>query len=109
DEVAHRVARKVRANIARQRQRESSLSQLLSPNSEEPGESDPSAPDSLTVLARQELQEILEEEVGRLPEKYRAPLLLCYWEGKTHEEAAVALGTPRGSMGKRLAWAWNRL
>jgi RNA polymerase sigma factor (sigma-70 family) len=30
----------------------------------------------------------LHAEIGRLPEKYREPLVLCYFEGLTHEQAA---------------------
>ncbi len=37
-----------------------------------------------------------------LPEKYRAPVVLCYLEGRTHEEAARQLGWPAGSMSRRL-------
>lgn len=51
---------------------------------------------------RQELRALLEAELERMPEKYRSPLVLCYFEGKTHEEAARQLGWPRGSMAKRL-------
>jgi RNA polymerase sigma factor (sigma-70 family) len=46
---------------------------------------------------------LLHEELNRLPEKYRAPLILCYLEGKTHETAARELGCPSGSMSHRLA------
>src|SRR5207245_8654546 len=53
--------------------------------------------------AWRELGRILEEEVHALPEKYRLPLLLCYWESKSHEEAARQLGWPAGTVKTRLA------
>jgi len=43
-----------------------------------------------------ELRAVLDEEVGRLPEKYRLPVVLCYLEGLTNEQAADRLGCPRG-------------
>ncbi len=51
----------------------------------------------------------LHEEVGRLPEKYRVPVLLCYFEGRTHEEAARHLGCPLGTVKGRLARARDLL
>jgi len=50
-----------------------------------------------------EVRGLLDGELGALPEKYRAPLVLCYLQGKTHEQAARELGWPAGSMAKRLA------
>lgn len=52
--------------------------------------------------ARWEFREVLDVELGRLPEKYRAPLVLCHLQGMTHEAAADALGWSAGSMAKRL-------
>jgi RNA polymerase sigma factor (sigma-70 family) len=49
-----------------------------------------------------ELRTLVHEELARLAEKYRSPLVLCYLEGKTHAEAAQELGWPRGSMARRL-------
>src|SRR5262249_13062243 len=49
-----------------------------------------------------ELRLVLHEELSRLPEKYRAPLLLCYWEGKTQEDAAAQLGWSKGTLKERV-------
>jgi RNA polymerase sigma factor (sigma-70 family) len=53
--------------------------------------------------------EVVHQEVGRLPEKYRSPVVLCYLEGLTHEEAAARLGWPVGTVRSRLSWARNTL
>jgi RNA polymerase sigma factor (sigma-70 family) len=49
-----------------------------------------------------ELKEILEDEVDRLAPKYRAPVVLCYLEGKPNREAAHLLGLPVGTLAARL-------
>jgi hypothetical protein len=41
--------------------------------------------------------------LSRLPDKYRAVLVLCDLEGKTRTEAAVQLGLPEGTIASRLA------
>ncbi len=51
----------------------------------------------------------LHEEVRRLPEKYRILVLLCYFEGLSHEEAAHRLGCPIGTVKGRLARAREML
>jgi RNA polymerase sigma factor (sigma-70 family) len=50
----------------------------------------------------QELRMVLDEEIGRLAEKYRSPLLLCHFEGKTRERIAQELGWPEGTVARRL-------
>jgi RNA polymerase sigma factor (sigma-70 family) len=52
-----------------------------------------------------DLFEILDQELSRLPGKYRSPLVLCYLEGRTHEEAARDLQWPLGTVKGRLARA----
>ena len=52
---------------------------------------------------------IVQEEVRRLPEKYRNVVVLCYWQGLTHEQAAAQLGCPLGTVRSRMARARNLL
>ncbi len=52
---------------------------------------------------------VLHEEIGRLPARFRVPVLLCYLEGMTYEDAARALGATEGSIRGRLAQARERL
>src|SRR5262249_7346974 len=54
---------------------------------------------------RPDLELALLEEVDRLPEKYRLPIVLCYLEGLTHEAAARRLSWPVGTVEGRLARA----
>jgi RNA polymerase sigma factor (sigma-70 family) len=58
---------------------------------------------------RNDLRPVLDEEIHRLPEKYRAAFVLCYLEGRTNEEAARQLGCPKGTILSRLARARARL
>jgi HlyD family secretion protein len=48
-----------------------------------------------------DLDAAIHEEVNRLPEKYRAPVVLCDLEGRTHQEAARFLGWPIGTVKSR--------
>jgi RNA polymerase sigma factor (sigma-70 family) len=87
--VAYRLARKARADLLRWqgRQGEPTAEPVVDPAGE---------------AAWRELEQILIEEVQALPEKYRTPVLLCYWEGLTNEEAALRLGWPVGTVKTRL-------
>ncbi|MCI0455427.1 MAG: sigma-70 family RNA polymerase sigma factor, partial [Gemmataceae bacterium] len=53
-------------------------------------------------LTWRELRQVLHEELGRLPEKNRLPILLCHLEGRTQDEAARALGWSLGRLRGRL-------
>jgi RNA polymerase sigma factor (sigma-70 family) len=90
--VAYRIARKAQASAAKRQRQEKQTGSTL-------------APDPAEEAARRELRRLLDEELGRLPEKYRAPLVLCYLEGKSHEEAARHLRWPNGTVCGRLARA----
>ena len=48
--------------------------------------------------SRREEHELVDEELARLPDKYRLPLLLCYFEGRTLNETAAQLGWPAGKV-----------
>jgi RNA polymerase sigma factor (sigma-70 family) len=52
-----------------------------------------------------DLQSVLDEELGRLPRHYRGVIVLCDLEGMTRKEAARQLGIPEGSVASRLARA----
>jgi RNA polymerase sigma factor (sigma-70 family) len=93
--VAQRVSMKARARPSRVGM-DSDLAHL------EDSRSDPD-PDGF------ELRSVLDQELARLPEKYRAPIVLCYLEGHTHEEAAARLGWPVGTVRGRLARARDTL
>ena len=56
-----------------------------------------------------DLRLLLRTEVDRLPGKYREPVRLCYFEGRTHDDAAATLGWPVGTVRGRLSRAREML
>jgi RNA polymerase sigma factor (sigma-70 family) len=94
--VAYRTALKAKAAALKRRRLEKPLVEIASP---------PVADD----LSWRDLRRVLDEEVNRLPLKYRMPFVLCYFEGKTNEQAAEMLGCPQGTVFSRLAWARDHL
>jgi RNA polymerase sigma factor (sigma-70 family) len=73
--VAHQTALKARATAARRRERERQVTEMPEPAVAEPN-------------LRHGLQPLLDEALSRLPDKYRAVIVLCDLEGKTRKEVA---------------------
>jgi RNA polymerase sigma factor (sigma-70 family) len=104
--VAQRLAMSARADASRLQRRETSITVLARGRSAQngcrlPEEYHPLA-DPIADIERRDLRQVLDDELLHLPEKYRAPVILCDLEGRTHEEAARHLGWPAGSMSRRL-------
>src|SRR5262245_24476356 len=87
--VAHRLALRARQEARLRREHEG--------RAREGPPSDP--PSELTV---REAQAVVDEELARLPERERGPLVLCYLEGLTRDEAARRLCCPLGTLKDRL-------
>jgi RNA polymerase sigma factor (sigma-70 family) len=105
--VAVNISIKASANIGRRSRQEMHV-RCLAEFEQERGQlakANPSYPDPLVEAARREVCRLLDEELQRLPAKYRAPLVLCYLQGMTNEEVARQLGWPTGSMSRQLARA----
>ena len=94
--VAYRVAARVRSRSARRPGGESKAAR-------------PEAVWPVCDLERGELRAMIDEEIRRLPEKYRRPVVLCYLEGRSHEEAARRLRCSAGSVRGRLDRARRKL
>jgi RNA polymerase sigma factor (sigma-70 family) len=69
----------------------------------------PVAPPEPDAVVREELCGIVDDEIDRLPERFRRAVVLCYLEGLSAAEAAERLGCPTGTVESRLANARKRL
>ena len=98
--VAHRVSVRARADLARRNARERSGAEEAAMETSSSGDSE---------FDRLELRAALDEEVRRLPEKFRDPIVLCYLDGLTHDEAATRLRCPVGTVRSRLSTGRARL
>jgi RNA polymerase sigma-70 factor (ECF subfamily) len=90
--VACRIARKAKIRAIRKENRERQAETMPTK-------------DQLLDLEWAELKAVLDDELSQMPERYRAPLVLCYLRGQTNAQAAAQLGWPTGSISERLARA----
>src|SRR5579871_1106294 len=86
--VAYYLALKVRAASARRQTQERQTVAKATP-------------DGLEEIRLSEAQSLLDEELTKLPERYRAPLLLCCLEARTRDEAARQLGWSLATLKRR--------
>jgi RNA polymerase sigma factor (sigma-70 family) len=85
--VAYRTAQHARRALLRRRTKEAEVV----PKAEAPHE------------ARADLRDLLDREMERLPDRYRAAVVLCDLGGASGQEAALHLGLPAGTVASRLA------
>jgi RNA polymerase sigma factor (sigma-70 family) len=90
--VAYRTALKAKAMHARRRTREKQVMDTHVPKAE-------------PTEIWHDLQPLLDEELNRLADKYRVPVVLCDLEGKSRRQAAHQLGWPEGTLSTRLTRA----
>jgi RNA polymerase sigma factor (sigma-70 family) len=93
--VAYNIAIKARATLGKRRGREKQVSEMPEPAA--PPDSD------------RDLLALLDQELSRLPDKYRVPIVLCDLEGKGHKDSARQLGWPVGTFSGRLSRARTML
>jgi RNA polymerase sigma factor (sigma-70 family) len=95
-EVALRTALRARAQAAVRKQHERQVPEM--PQS-----------DFLAAVAWRDLQPVLDEEIARLPARYREPFVLCYLQEQTYEQTAGQLHCLPGTVSRRLAQAREML
>lgn len=90
--VAYRLAKRVQLDAGRRRALASQVATRL-------------LQESASDVSLRELQGVVDEEIQRLPEKLRAPVVLCYLEGQSNEQAARQLGCSLTTIKGRLTRA----
>ena len=89
--VAYYTAKNAQRMAARRRARERQVTEMAKPQ--------PAAEEDVL----RELRSLLDEELSRLPDKYRVPVVLCELQGKSRKEVAIQLDCPEGTVSSRLA------
>lgn len=93
--VAFRTARQAKVRLGRRFAREKQVKDMPEKIQPEPVE--------------QDWELLLDEELNRLPEKYRQPIVLCDLESRSRKEVAQQLQIPEGTLSSRLATARRML
>jgi RNA polymerase sigma factor (sigma-70 family) len=96
-QVAYRIACCARSASTRRRRHERKVAELAT------------SVESDSDRGPDDLSPVLHEELGRLPERQRAVMVLCWLEGLTQQQAARHLGWPIGTVQSRLARGRQRL
>src|SRR5262245_38640944 len=86
--VAYRIAVTEQRNLTRRQKHQSCRSDQRTAGADDP--------------TWREVQQVLYEELNKISQGYRSPLVLCYLEGKTQDEAAAQLGVSKATVKKRL-------
>ena len=102
--VAVRQARKARARFARFARFARRAELERAAPAARPDQADP-----LAAMSGRELVQAIDDELARLPDKYRLPVLLCFVLGHSREEAAAQLGWSAGSLKGRLERGRRRM
>src|SRR5262249_2315706 len=90
--VAHMTAHRLKVSAAKGRRREKQVAELPEPAVAEPD-------------LWPDLRPLLDQELSRLPDKYRVAVVLCDLDGKTRTEVAGQPGLPEGTVASRLGRA----
>jgi RNA polymerase sigma factor (sigma-70 family) len=101
--VALRVAACARSRAARRRRHERKWGEMAARAGGGGADGEDRSP------SLESLDQVLHQELQRLPDRYSAAVILCHLEGMTHEQAARQLGWPVGTVRSRLARGRDRL